>query len=83
VRKGGANKTIADIIAMISYLHDGTTNTCLLTNLVIYLNYFCSYNELICACRELASIHVSVREGGSDNVKKRVAAGVHVNIRGM
>jgi hypothetical protein len=68
---------------MISYLHDGTKNICLLTNLVIYLNYFCSSNELICACRELASIHVSAREGGNDNVKKHLAAGVHVNIRGV
>jgi hypothetical protein len=64
---------------MISYLHDGngTKNICLLTNLVIYLDYLCSYNELICA---LASIHVSVREGGSDNVKKHLAAGVQVSM---
>jgi hypothetical protein len=32
---------------------------------VLYLNYFCSYTELSCACRLLGSIHVSA--GGRIN----------------
>jgi hypothetical protein len=35
------------------------------------------------SCRELGDIHISAREGAIDDVKKHLAAGVQVNIRGL
>jgi len=34
-------------------------------------------------CRELGDIHVSAREGATDDIVKLLAAGVEVNVRGL
>jgi hypothetical protein len=43
----------------------------------------CNWNKLKWTCRELGDIHVSAREGATDDIVKLLAAGVEVNVRGL
>ena len=61
---------------------------CLLQKFLCYKCYLpwttvFNWNKLKCICRELGDIHVSAREGATDDIVKLLAAGVEVNVRGL